>query len=93
MVKKGHRKQHAPSGVLLMEKGGSISSSGILLISIGYGIGGPVITIAMLSLTLNLLLTGVFIWIVKRLLASAEQSVRVPYGSTLVHETEFRRMK
>jgi hypothetical protein len=44
--------------------------AGILIISLGYGIGGPVVTVAVLSLALNLLLTGVFIWIVKRLLVS-----------------------
>ena len=41
--------------------------AGVLVISLSYGIGGPVVTIAMLSLTLNLLLTGVFIYIVKKL--------------------------
>lgn len=42
--------------------------AGILVIALGYGIGGPVVTVAALSLALNLLLTGVFIWIVKKLL-------------------------
>lgn len=42
--------------------------AGILIISLGYGIGGPIVTVAVLSLALNLLLTGVFIWIVKKLL-------------------------
>jgi Kef-type K+ transport system membrane component KefB len=41
--------------------------AGILVISLSYGIGGPIVTIAMLSLALNLLLTGLFIYIVKRL--------------------------
>jgi len=43
--------------------------AGVLVISLSYGIGGPVVTIAMLSLALNLLLTGWFILIVKRLTA------------------------
>lgn len=43
--------------------------AGIIVISLGYGIGGPIVTVAVLSLALNLLLTGVFIWFVKRLLA------------------------
>ncbi|MBD3168176.1 MAG: sodium:proton antiporter [candidate division Zixibacteria bacterium] len=42
--------------------------AGVLVVSLGYGIGGPVVTVAMLSLALNLLLTGVFIAMVKRLL-------------------------
>lgn len=41
--------------------------AGVLVISLSYGIGGPIVTIAMLSLALNLLLTGVFIWGVGRL--------------------------
>jgi Kef-type K+ transport system membrane component KefB len=40
--------------------------AGVLVISLSYGIGGAIVTIAMLSLALNLLLTGVFIYIVKR---------------------------
>lgn len=41
--------------------------AGVLVISLSYGIGGPIVTVAMLSLALNLLLTGVFIYFVKRL--------------------------
>lgn len=42
--------------------------AGVLIISLGYGIGGEMVTVAVLSLALNLLLTGVFILFVKRLL-------------------------
>lgn len=41
--------------------------AGVLVISLSYGIGGPIVTVAMLSLALNLLLTGAFILVVKRL--------------------------
>jgi len=44
--------------------------AGVLAVSIGYGIGGPILVVAMLSLALNLMLTGVFILIIKRLLAN-----------------------
>lgn len=44
--------------------------AGVLVISLSYGIGGPIVTVAMLSLSLNLLLTGVFIYIVKQLTGS-----------------------
>jgi Kef-type K+ transport system membrane component KefB len=44
--------------------------AGVLIISLGYGIGGAMVTVAMLSLALNLLLTGVFIWWVKRLITT-----------------------
>jgi Kef-type K+ transport system membrane component KefB len=44
--------------------------AGILVVSLGYGLGGPLVTVSLLSLTLNLFLTGAFILIVKRLLTS-----------------------
>lgn len=42
--------------------------AGVLIISMSYGISGMVVTVSMLSLALNLLLTGVFIVIVKKLI-------------------------
>lgn len=42
--------------------------AGVLVLSLSYGIGGPIVTVAMLSLALNLALTGVFILLVKRLI-------------------------
>jgi Kef-type K+ transport system membrane component KefB len=47
--------------------------AGVLVLSLGYGIGGPVVTVAMLSLALNLALTGVFILIVKRLISGVPE--------------------
>jgi Kef-type K+ transport system membrane component KefB len=47
--------------------------AGVLVISLSYGIGGPMIIVAMFSLALNLLCTGVFIAIVKALLRSADR--------------------
>jgi hypothetical protein len=44
--------------------------AGVLVISISYGLGGPTLTVAVLSLALNLLCTGLFIILVKRLLAA-----------------------
>jgi len=44
--------------------------AGVLILSLGYGIGGIMVTVAALSLALNILLTGVFIVMVKRLLGS-----------------------
>lgn len=40
----------------------------VLLIALGYGFSGYVTTLAMLSLAFNLVLTGLFVWIVMRLL-------------------------
>jgi hypothetical protein len=45
--------------------------AGVLVIALSYGIAGASLTVAVLSLALNLLLTGVFIVIVKRLIAPA----------------------
>jgi Kef-type K+ transport system membrane component KefB len=50
---------------------------GVLVISIAYGIGGPALTVASLSLALNLLGTGLFILVVKRLLAAQSEPASV----------------
>jgi hypothetical protein len=42
--------------------------AGILAVSLGHGLGGPLVVVALLSLALNLVLTGVFILIVQKLL-------------------------
>lgn len=56
--------------------------AGVLVISLSYGIGGPVITVALLSLALNLTLTGLFILIIRRLLAEAPE--RFAQGTTVI---------
>lgn len=43
--------------------------AGVLVVSLGYGLGGTMVTVATLSLALNLVLTGLFIVWVKRLIA------------------------
>jgi Kef-type K+ transport system membrane component KefB len=50
--------------------------AGVLIVSLGYGIGGPMILAAMLSLALNLILTGVFILLVKWLVAAESTQAR-----------------
>jgi Kef-type K+ transport system membrane component KefB len=52
--------------------------AGIILLSLEYGIGGPVVTIAVLSLALNLLLTPAFVYIINRLVYSAHKSKKMP---------------
>jgi Kef-type K+ transport system membrane component KefB len=51
--------------------------AGVLIISLGYGIGDQMVAAAALSLALNLLLTGVFIVIAKSLLNSAPARARL----------------
>ncbi len=41
--------------------------AGVIFIAIGYNIGGPVLLISVLALVLNLILTGGFVMLVKRL--------------------------
>ncbi len=52
--------------------------AGVLVVSLSYGIGGPILTVAVLSLALNLLLTGVFIFIVKKLIAGVPTTLANP---------------
>ncbi|MEG1617224.1 MAG: sodium:proton antiporter [Bacteroidales bacterium] len=44
--------------------------AGILIIALGYSLGGPILIISILSLVLNLILTGGFVIVVKRLAMS-----------------------
>jgi Kef-type K+ transport system membrane component KefB len=52
--------------------------AGVLVVSLGYGLGGPMITAAMLSLALNLVLTGAFILLVKRLVTGVPSPAGPP---------------
>ncbi|MDH3216885.1 MAG: sodium:proton antiporter [Candidatus Krumholzibacteria bacterium] len=52
--------------------------AGVLVLSLSYGIGGPIVTVAMLSLALNLALTGVFILIVRRLINGVPEELSPP---------------
>lgn len=52
--------------------------AGVLVVSLGYGLGGPALTAAMLSLALNLVLTGVFILLVRRLVEPPRIPTRLP---------------
>ena len=48
--------------------------------SLGYGLGGPMILAAMLSLALNLVLTGPFILLVHRLVTGDKPAARMDLG-------------
>jgi len=64
--KEAHWRQRLALAVGMFPRGEV--GAGVLIISISYGIGGAMLTVAMLSLALNLLLTGAFIVAVKKLL-------------------------
>jgi len=65
--REAHRRERLAVAVGMFPRGEV--GAGVLVVSLSYGIGGPILTVAVLSLALNLLLTGVFIYIVKRLIA------------------------
>ena len=47
--------------------------AGVIFIALGYHIGGPILLISVLTLVFNLILTGGFVIIVKRLVIKAEK--------------------
>ncbi len=47
--------------------------AGVIFIALGYNIGGPILLISVLTLVLNLILTGGFVLIVKRLALSCKE--------------------
>ncbi len=54
--------------------------AGIILLSLDYGIGGPIVSVAVLSLALNLLLTPVFVYAVNALIRSVPQDTTAAAG-------------
>ncbi len=57
--------------------------AGVLVVALSYGIAGPALTVAVLSLAVNLMATGVFILVVKKLLAwdAADTAELIPVES------------
>lgn len=47
--------------------------AGIIFIAIGYNLGGPLLIISLLTIVLNLILTGFFVLMVKKLAVEAEK--------------------
>jgi len=70
--KEAHWRERLALGVGMWPRGEV--GAGVLVVSLGYGIAPDIVSIAALSLALNLLLTGLFIYWVKRLLAQAPAS-------------------
>lgn len=61
--------------------------AGIIIVGMGYALGGPLLIISLLSLALNLMLTGLFIVIVKILLSKVykgEKAVEINDADTTV---------
>ena len=49
--------------------------AGIIFVSLGYGLGGPLLAISLLTILANLILTGGFVMIVKHLAIKADNKV------------------
>lgn len=67
--------------------------AGILALALSYGVGGPIVTVAMLSLALNLLMTGLYIYVVKHLVGLLPGYAQGPHawkGSLTVVSSEQR---
>ncbi len=69
--KEASLKERMALGVAMFPRGEV--GAAVLLIGVGYGLSGFSNTLAILSLALNLVLTGAFIWIVIKLLRKAER--------------------
>ncbi len=54
--------------------------AGVLVVALSYGISGTATTVALLSLALNLMLTGLFIFWVKRLIAPSLEAASAAKG-------------
>lgn len=52
--------------------------AGVRVASLAYGIAGPMVAVAALSLALNLVLRCGFIWAVKRLIAASPPAAPAP---------------
>lgn len=48
------------------------ATAGIVFIALGYGLGGPLLAISLLTILTNLILTGFFVVLVKHLALKAE---------------------
>lgn len=57
--------------------------TGVLIVGLSLGIGGPIVTVALLCLALNLILTGVFIVAVKKLVAKVEHVESSPAEASI----------
>jgi Kef-type K+ transport system membrane component KefB len=53
--------------------------AGMLVLSLSYGVRGPALTVAVLSLALNLLCSGLFVLVIKKLLAPKAELREAPY--------------
>jgi Kef-type K+ transport system membrane component KefB len=59
--------------------------AGMLVLSLSYGIAGPPLTVAVLSLALNLLCSGLFVLVIKKLVPPESELVATPRGRIQVN--------
>jgi len=72
-----HWKERLALSIALFPRGEV--GAGVLMVSLAFGIGGPIVTVALLCLALNLVMTYLFIVAVKKLLPKVEhlESTRI----------------
>ena len=71
--REAHWKERLALAIALWPRGEV--GAGVLIVSLSFGIGGPIVTVALLCLALNLILTGAFIVAVKRLVLQSVEPV------------------
>ena len=74
--REAHWRERLAVAIAMMPRGEV--GAGIILLSLYYGIGGPVVSVAVLSLALNLVLTPVFVYAVSRLLRATPAGKGLP---------------
>jgi Kef-type K+ transport system membrane component KefB len=72
-----NRKERLALGIGMFPRGEV--GAGMLVLSLSYGITGPALTVAVLSLALNLLLSGLFVVIIKMLVHPKAELHEPPY--------------
>ncbi len=72
--REAHWRERLAVAIAMMPRGEV--GAGIILLSLQYGIGGPIVSVAVLSLTLNLLLTPFFVYVVNYLIRTTPNADR-----------------
>jgi Kef-type K+ transport system membrane component KefB len=75
--KEASRKERLALGIGMFPRGEV--GAGMLVLSLSYGIAGPALTVAVLSLGLNLLCSGLFIAVIKKLVPPKAELPETPY--------------
>jgi len=70
---------------------GEVGAS-MLVLCVSYGIAGPALTVAVLSLALNLLCSGLCVLLIRRLMAPLQGGL-APAGFAVAHSNPYRSLR